>query len=53
VDAKNSATLCDLHVFVDQPAKAAGPNGLDIVLDRATDPAFDESIWPSEREVAS
>jgi hypothetical protein len=34
VGAKNSAALCDLRVFVDQPAEAVTPNDLDIVLDR-------------------
>lgn len=32
--AKNSAALCDLHIFVDQPAEAVTPDDLDIVLDR-------------------
>jgi hypothetical protein len=34
VGPKNSAALCDLRVFVDQPAEAVTPNDLDIVLDR-------------------
>ncbi|SEG89332.1 hypothetical protein SAMN05444920_106432 [Nonomuraea solani] len=32
--AKNSAALCDLRVFVDQPAEAVTSDDLDIVLDR-------------------
>jgi hypothetical protein len=34
VGAKNSAALCDLRVFVDQPAKAVTSDDLDIVPDR-------------------
>ena len=34
VGAKNSATLCDLRVFVDQPAEAVTSDDLDIVLDQ-------------------
>ncbi|WP_214317577.1 hypothetical protein [Nonomuraea sediminis] len=34
VGAKNSATLCDLYVFVDQLTETVTSNDLDIVLDR-------------------
>jgi hypothetical protein len=34
VGAKNSATLYDLRVFVDQPAEAVTSDDLDIVLDQ-------------------
>ncbi|MEV4165207.1 hypothetical protein [Nonomuraea dietziae] len=34
VGAKNSASLRDLRVFVDQPAAAVTPDDLDITLDR-------------------
>ncbi|SDL77453.1 hypothetical protein SAMN05421869_130110 [Nonomuraea jiangxiensis] len=32
--AKNSAALCDLRVFVNQPAEAVTSNDLDIALGR-------------------
>jgi hypothetical protein len=34
VGAKYSVALCDLRVFVDQPAEAVTSNDHDIVLDR-------------------
>ncbi len=34
VGAKNSATLCDLRVFVDQPTEMVTSYDLDIALDR-------------------
>lgn len=34
VGAKNSDTLCDLYIFMDQPAEAVTSDNLAIVLDR-------------------
>jgi hypothetical protein len=33
VGARNSATLCDLGIFMDEPAEPVAPNDLDIGVD--------------------